>query len=238
MIFAGFRLPHRLGLAGNTLAASQALVTLKGFFQDFLPICSYVVSASRCLFLQEAPHRESDHREGCAPDIEQPVSISRGTLGWITRAGPTATHWHSLLECWASPRRIWDAGKQEVLRLCACPPLFNRTRPGGLPARRPRKWISHAGSPNRERFMLHLARTAGLKRERCRAAGSIAVATTLTSWKRCDRTPPVRLQDRSAPETMQEPSERPKNRAAQSAARLLESSTLPPSALPESPATA
>jgi hypothetical protein len=92
MIFAGFRLPHRLGLAGNTLAASQALVTLKGFFQDFLPICSYLVFASRCLFLQEAPHRESDHREGCDPHTELQGSISRRTLGSITRAGPTANH--------------------------------------------------------------------------------------------------------------------------------------------------
>jgi hypothetical protein len=68
---AGLRLPHRLGLAGNTLATSQALATLKGFFQDFLPICFYVVFVSSCLFLQEAPHRDSDHRQGCATHIEQ-----------------------------------------------------------------------------------------------------------------------------------------------------------------------
>jgi hypothetical protein len=96
----------------------------------------------------------------------------------------------------------------------------------------------HMRAANREQFLLHLARTAGLKRERCLAAGSITVVTTLTSWKRCDRAPRVKLQDRSAPETMQEPAQRPRNRAAQSAARLLESSTLPPSALPESRATA
>jgi hypothetical protein len=102
---AGLRLPHRLGLAGNTLATSQALATLKGFFQDFLSICFYLVFASRCLFLQEAPHRDSDHRQSCDPHTEQQVSISRRTLRSITRAGPTANHWHSPLECWASSRR-------------------------------------------------------------------------------------------------------------------------------------
>ena len=130
---AGLRLPHRLGLAGNTLATSQALATLKGFFEDFLPICFYVVFASSCLFLQEAPHRDSDHRQGCATHIEQQVSILRGTPRWISRAGPTATHWPSPLKGWVSPRRFADERKQQVLRLGACPPLFNRTQPLKLP---------------------------------------------------------------------------------------------------------
>jgi hypothetical protein len=146
---AGLRLPHRLRLAGNTLATSQVLATLKGFYQDFLPICPYVVFASSCLFLQEAPHRGSDHRQSSATHIEQRVSKSRGTPRWVTRAGPTATHWHSPLKCWVSLGWIADARKQQVLRLGACPPLFNRTRPGNFPAGRRKRWISHAPRESR-----------------------------------------------------------------------------------------
>jgi hypothetical protein len=107
------------------------------------------------LCLLEAPHRDSDHRQSCATHIEQQVSTPKPAPRWITRAGPTATHWPSPLKCWVSLRRIAAARKQQVLRLGACPPLFSRTRPGIFPAGRRRKWISHTPPPNRERFTLH-----------------------------------------------------------------------------------
>jgi hypothetical protein len=58
--------------------------------------------------------------------------------------------------------QIAAAGKQQVLQLGACPPLFGRTQPGNLSAGRRRKWISHA--PPGSRTIHASFRTAGPER--------------------------------------------------------------------------
>jgi hypothetical protein len=99
--------------------AKPSAWTLKGFFQDFDAICSYLVIASCCLDLQEAPHQDSDQRQSSATHIEHQVSTSQVVPQLITRAVPTATHRPSPLKCWVSPRPIMAARKQQVLRLGA-----------------------------------------------------------------------------------------------------------------------